>query len=81
VPVIVYPNPVLRNTTLQIRKATNNMSVIEIFNSMGQRVYRKRLTASLYNVSVEIPGNWSSGLYMVRITDSKESWSGAVMIR
>jgi len=81
VPVIVYPNPVLRNTTLQIRKATNDLSVIEIFNAMGQRVYRKQLTASLYNVSVDIPGNWSSGVYMVRITDSKKSWSGAVMIK
>jgi hypothetical protein len=81
VQVIVYPNPVLRNTTLQIKKATNDLSVIEIFNTMGQRVYSKRLTASLYNVSVDIPGNWSSGVYMVRITDSKESWSGAVMIK
>jgi hypothetical protein len=81
VQVLVYPNPVFRNSTLQIKKATNNMSVIEIFNSMGQRVYTKRLTASLYNVSVDVPSNWSSGVYMVRITDDKESWSRPVMIK
>jgi PKD repeat protein len=81
VQVLVYPNPVLRNNTLQIKKATNNMSVIEIYNSMGQRVYSKRVTASLYNVSVDVPANWSSGVYMIRITDNKESWSRSVMIK
>ena len=81
VQVTVYPNPVLRNTTLQIKKATNDRSVIEIFNSMGQKVYAKRLTASLYNTSLEIPGNWGAGIYIVRITDNKESWTGSVMIK
>ncbi|HEX6427463.1 MAG TPA: GEVED domain-containing protein, partial [Niastella sp.] len=81
VQVLVYPNPVLRNTTLQIKKSTNNMSVIEIFNSMGQRVYARRMTASMYNESVDVPANWGAGIYMIRITDNKESWSGAVMIK
>lgn len=79
--VLVYPNPVLRNTTLQIKKADNNMSVIEVFNSMGQRVYTKRLTANLYNTSIDVPANWSPGIYMIRVSDSKESWSRAVMIK
>ncbi|AEW00197.1 hypothetical protein A4D02_28315 [Niastella koreensis] len=81
VQVLVYPNPVLRNTTLQIKKATNELSVIEIFNSMGQRVYSKRLTSALYNTTVNIPGNWGAGIYIIRITDNKESWSGSVLIK
>ena len=81
VQVIVYPNPVLRNTTLQIKKATNGKSLIEIFNSMGQRVYANQMTASQYNVPVDIPAGWSPGVYMIRVTDSKESWSRAVMIK
>lgn len=81
VQLIVYPNPVLRNTALQIKKATGNKSVIEIFNSMGQQVYAKQMTASQYNVSVDIPSGWSPGVYMIRVSDSKESWSRAVMIK
>jgi PKD repeat protein len=81
VQVLVYPNPVLRNTTLQIKKATNELSVIEIFNSMGQKVYAKRLTAALFNTTVDIPGNWGAGIYIIRITDNKESWSGSVLIK
>lgn len=81
VKVLVYPNPVLRSTTLQIVKPNNNNSLIEIFNSMGQRVYGKRLTTALYNVSVDIPSNWSAGVYMVRISDNKESWSQPVLIK
>lgn len=79
--VLLYPNPVLRSTTLQIKKADNNMSVIEVFNSMGQRVFAKRMTANLYNTSIDIPGNWSPGIYMIRVSDSKVSWSRAVMVK
>jgi PKD repeat protein len=81
VQVIVYPNPVLRNTSLQIMKANNNRSLIEVFNSMGQRVYARRMAASLYNASVEIPSSWSSGVYMIRVSDNKESWSRPVTIK
>lgn len=81
VQVLVYPNPVSRNTTLQIKKADNNMSVIEVFNSMGQRVYTKRMMANLYNTSIDIPGNWSPGIYMIRVSDSKASWSRSVMVK
>lgn len=81
VQVLVYPNPVSRNATLQIKKADNNMSVIEVFNSMGQRVYTKRMTANLYNTSIDIPANWSPGIYMIRVSDSKASWSRAVMVK
>lgn len=81
VQVLVYPNPVLRSTTLQIKKADNNMSVIEVFNSMGQRVFTKRMTANLYNTTIDIPGNWSPGIYMIRVSDSKVSWSRAVMVK
>ena len=81
VKVLVYPNPVLRSTTLQIVKPNNNNSLIEIFNSMGQRVYGKRMTTALYNVSVDIPSNWSAGVYMIRISDNKESWSQPVLIK
>lgn len=79
--VLVYPNPVMRSTTLQIKKAINNLSVIEVFNSMGQRVYSKRLAVNMYNISIDIPGNWSAGIYMIRVSDSKVSWSRAVMIK
>jgi hypothetical protein len=79
--VFVYPNPVLRSTTLQIKKANNNMSFIEAFNSMGQRVYSKRITANLYNTFIDIPANWSAGIYMIRISDNKQSWSHAVMVK
>ncbi|OQP61877.1 hypothetical protein A3860_30905 [Niastella vici] len=81
VKVLVYPNPVMRSTTLQIVKANNNSSLIEIFNSMGQRVYGKRMTASLYNESIDIPSNWSAGVYMIRVSDNKESWSQPVLIK
>jgi hypothetical protein len=30
---------------------------------------------------IDIPANWSAGIYMIRVSDSKESWSGAVMIK
>jgi PKD repeat protein len=79
--VLLYPNPVLRNTTLQIVKPNNNISLIEVFNNMGQRVYAKRMTIGLYNVSVDVPSNWSSGIYMIRVSDNKESWSRPVMIK
>jgi PKD repeat protein len=79
--VLLYPNPVLRNTTLQIVKPNNNISLIEVFNNMGQRVYAKRTTTALYNVTVEVPANWSSGIYMIRVSDNKESWSRPVMIK
>ena len=57
------------------------MSLIEVFNSMGQRIFTKRLTANLYNTSIDIPANWSPGIYMIRVSDSKVSWSRAVMVK
>ncbi len=81
VQVLVYPNPVLRNTTLQIKKANDNRSLIEVFNSMGQRVYANQMSANLYNVTIDIPGKWSAGVYMIRVFDSKERWSRVVMVK
>jgi PKD repeat protein len=79
--VWLYPNPVSRHSTLQIKKAVAGKLIVEVFNSMGQRVYTKQLTAAYYNTGIDIPAAWSAGIYTVRITDSRESWSGAVMVK
>jgi hypothetical protein len=56
---------------------TSIMIETNAIGQAGQNIFKYFLLKS----SIDIPANWSSGIYMIRISDNKESWPGAVMIK
>ncbi|OBX22290.1 MULTISPECIES: T9SS type A sorting domain-containing protein [Bizionia] len=67
----IYPNP--SKSKLNIRVASsNNFSKVEVYNILGSRVYQGRIKA--LNTSINV-SQWDSGVYLVRISNTKETIS------
>ena len=57
----VYPNPILNELTINTKE--NKTSNVEIFNQLGQKVYKNS-----FNNSTKIDfSNYSKGLYFVKV--------------
>ncbi|MBP93271.1 MAG: hypothetical protein CMC55_04035 [Flavobacteriaceae bacterium] len=67
----IYPNP--SKSRLNIHTAgANNYSKIEVYNILGSRVYQGSLNNAKASINVS---QWNSGVYLVRISNSKETIS------
>ncbi|WP_240331170.1 T9SS type A sorting domain-containing protein [Salinibacter ruber] len=70
-----YPNPIQGEATVDLTAENGQTVTVEIFNSIGQRVYRNRRelspkTATPITVDAE---RWSSGMYFLRLEGSEFS--------
>ena len=66
----LYPNPLKRGRTLTIELDHNfTEGTIEIFNTLGQRVYQQQIPYGKYH---EVPtGGFASGVFFLRASDKK----------
>ena len=64
----VYPNPLSDPFTVYLHDFTGNDAEINIYNKAGQEMYRRqlKLTAGAEILSIAT-GNWSHGLYIIKI--------------
>ncbi|MCD6366399.1 MAG: T9SS type A sorting domain-containing protein [Bacteroidales bacterium] len=70
--LLIYPNPVNDLLNIRFRPETKN-STVEIFNSLGQCIYRKRITFGFLNVDVN---KLNQGIYFVRVQTGNTILSG-----
>jgi len=61
----IYPNPTTNNFTIQ--NASSN-SIVNIFDMQGSKVFNKKLTLNIENISIE---QFSNGIYFYQIVDNK----------
>jgi hypothetical protein len=72
----VYPNPV--SDVLNIETSSNGPVQVQIFNAMGELVYDKNST-SLSRMNVDM-SSLSPGLYMVNLTEGKQTVSEKILV-
>ena len=72
----VYPNPV--SDVLNIETSSNGPVQVQIFNAMGELVYDKNST-SLSRMNVDMSA-LSPGLYMVNLTEGKQTVSEKILV-
>lgn len=71
----IYPNPV--SNQLNITSASE-MTQVEIFNQLGQRVYSQVVKNTYFNLNTS---EFNSGVYYVRITTDQGIATEKVMVR
>lgn len=64
--IFVYPNPTPNNFTISVRKELQD-ALVEIFNSLGDRVYSKYFSGN----STTFDNKLSDGIYFVHVTDGQ----------
>ncbi|WP_417199400.1 T9SS type A sorting domain-containing protein [Bizionia sp.] len=67
----IYPNPSKSKLNIRV-PASNSFSKVEVYNILGSRVYQGRINA--INTSINV-SQWNSGVYLVRISNAKETIS------
>tara|TARA_R110002012_G_scaffold319389_3_gene539824 strand:+ start:35002 stop:35817 length:816 start_codon:yes stop_codon:yes gene_type:complete len=67
----IYPNPSKSKLNITLPGA-NNYSKIEVYNILGSRVYQGNLNS--LNTSINV-SQWNTGVYLVRISNTKETIS------
>ena len=63
----IYPNPV-RGQYLNIKTKGLSAFEIEVFNIFGKQIYLQKTTQNIHRISVE---NWSSGIYLIKFSNSE----------
>ncbi len=68
----IYPNPTTENTVLAIESASEEKIKIQIQNALGSSIFEvgKNVSPGINNFSLP-SANLSSGLYIVRVLDSR----------
>jgi PKD repeat protein len=70
----VYPNPSSGMVTLDLSAATKEDYLLEVFNSIGQKVYTETLHYTGSNFKKEINlGPYGKGLFMLNFTSGKKT--------
>ncbi|MEF8940530.1 MAG: T9SS type A sorting domain-containing protein [Salinivenus sp.] len=64
-----YPNPVRENATLDLTVADRQTVTVEVYNTIGERIFRDRRALSARTAtSLRVDaGRWSSGVYFLRV--------------
>lgn len=70
--VVVYPNPVTSSFTIA---GLYNQSTLEVYNSLGAKVYE-----TTFMGETVITSNWASGLYFAKISSDGKSVVKKVMV-
>lgn len=81
---IVYPNPVERNISMQFDRSLNGNYVVEVTNLAGQVMHHRNIKLNnVNNVQFELTNPPPSGMYYLKLTDSKSklSYSNKLIIR
>jgi hypothetical protein len=75
---IVYPNPVSRKVAMQFDRNLNGNYVIEVTSLSGQVIYSKKVQLhNNTNLQFEFNNPPASGIYYLKITDSKSKLSNS----
>ena len=63
----VFPNPTNKNLNLMIESSENSDAQIEIYSTLGERVFEQNIELSegLQETSIKIPLNLSRGIYRI----------------
>lgn len=69
----LFPNPANDVLNLQLSNAINTASILEIFNTQGQRVLSQSINATLSSIDVS---TFSAGLYTLRVVDANSAVIG-----
>ena len=77
----VYPNPVNRGENMTIILPSTNSVKLEIFNSIGRLMYARNATAAGGQIGLNVPANWASGIYIVRLANDNFSSSQMLLIK
>ncbi len=75
--VQLFPNPVKDNLYIDFGNNDSRTSQIQLYNSLGQKLYENEITNSEINVPVT---GYSQGIYFVRITNSTKSKTFKILI-
>lgn len=67
----IYPNPSKSKLNISV-SASSSYSKIEVYNILGSRVYQGNLNA--LNTSINVI-QWNTGVYLVRVSNTKETVS------
>ena len=64
-----YPNPARENATLDLTVADRQTVTVEVYNTIGERIFRDRRALSARTAtSLRVDaGRWSSGVYFLRV--------------
>ena len=64
-----YPNPVSEEATLDLTVQDQQTVTVEVFNTIGERIYRDRQNLSARTAtSIRVDaGRWASGVYFLRV--------------
>jgi len=74
--VKIFPNPVVgRFLNIEIKGFSDYQ--VEVFNVFGKRVFNKKLKQQTYQISIQ---DWSSGIYLLKIKNSKYQETRKVII-
>jgi Secretion system C-terminal sorting domain len=79
---VVYPNPFTTKTNIQFTAAENGYAVVEIYTILGTKIRTvfsgKVVQGQVYNVNAA-DGQLSKGLYLYRITNGKQKYTGKIL--
>lgn len=69
----VYPNPVQDKLILSLAAGTSERVQIDVFGINGTKVYSQAINAQQATSHTINVSGWQGGMYLVRITDGKET--------
>lgn len=69
----VFPNPTQGTFSLNISECWNQPCELELLDMMGKRLLKKFLTPQLVFHDIQLPDNFSNGIYSCRVTFQNES--------
>ena len=72
----LYPNPANGNVNVSLENAPQN-GKIEVYNMVGELIYQSALNSKTMSIST---GQWSDGLYAVRVTTESGTISRSIAI-
>jgi hypothetical protein len=64
-----YPNPFTNELMIDASSFAGKNSVVEIYNSVGEKIYSENITTSLLKIN---SAGWAAGIYVVRMKDGNE---------
>lgn len=68
----LYPNPTVGDFTIKAIKAIEQGAIVEVINSIGQKVIEKTITGETNNLQLSLNSDFSSGVYFVLIKHNNE---------
>ena len=77
---LLFPNPIVKEKFLKVRLSKDPVDEVylTIFDTLGKKVFRKRLYEIRENLDV---GSLHSGIYLIRITENEKFLSSTKLIK